>query len=60
MRIDYVATGIFFAWLSLSIFRWVARTAAEVEDAPPPSRFIDDEILREAAVRSGRRLREEQ
>ncbi len=59
MGIDYIATGVFFMWISFSIFRWVVRTAAEISDGPPIATPLEEEVLRQAAMRSGRRIRDE-
>jgi hypothetical protein len=59
MRADYIATGIFFFWISLSIFRWVIRTSAEIQEGEARFSAIDEDVLQQAAMRSGRRIREE-
>ena len=59
MGIDYIATGVFFMWLSFSIFSWVVRTATEINDSPATVTPLEEEVLRQAAMRSGRRIRDE-
>jgi hypothetical protein len=58
VTIDYLGTGLFFLWVSFSIFRWVVNTIAEVREAPPAISALEEQILRDAAARSGTRLRE--
>ena len=60
MSFEYMGTALFFLWVSFSIFRWVIRTSAEVRDLPPPITQIEEEVLREAAMRSGSRIRQEE
>ena len=58
MTIDYLATGLFFLWISFSIFKWVVRNVAAAADAPPAITPLEEEVLRAAAARSGRRISE--
>jgi hypothetical protein len=57
MRLDYIGTAIFFAWVSFAIFRWVARTAFEIREPIPRITALEEEVLRAAAQRSGEELR---
>jgi hypothetical protein len=59
MSFEYLGTALFFLWVSFSIFRWLVRTAAEVRDAPPAMTRLEEEILRQAAMRSGSQIRRE-
>jgi hypothetical protein len=58
MSTEYLGSALFFLWASFAIFRWLVRTTTEIRDLPPPITQIEEEILRQAAMRSGSRVRE--
>jgi hypothetical protein len=59
MSTEYLGSALFFLWVSFSIFKWLVRTTIEIRDVPPQMTPLEEEILRQAAVRSGSRVREQ-